>query len=56
MRVLHFVSTLNRNSGVMRVIMNYYAHINREKIQFDFVYFVVFGSSDYCVSAVDEIV
>ena len=40
MRVLHFVSTLNRNSGVMRVIMNYYAHINREKIQFDFVYFV----------------
>lgn len=40
MRVLQFVSTLNKNSGVMRVIMNYYAHINRENIQFDFVYFV----------------
>lgn len=50
MRVLHFVSTLNRNSGVMRVIMNYYAHINREQIQFDFVYFV--ESED---SYIDEI-
>lgn len=39
MRVLHFVSTLDRNSGVMRVIMNYYMHINRERIQFDFLYF-----------------
>lgn len=40
MRVLHFVSTLSRDSGVMRVIMNYYTHINREKIQFDFLYFL----------------
>lgn len=40
MRVLHFVSTLNRNSGVMRVIMNYYTHIDREHIQFDFLYFI----------------
>lgn len=40
MRVLHFVSTLNRNSGVMRVIMNYYTHIDRKKIQFDFLYFI----------------
>jgi len=50
MRVLHFVSTLNRNSGVMRVIMNYYTHINRERIQFDFVYFI---ESD--ASYIDEI-
>lgn len=40
MRVLQFVSTLNRNSGVMRVIMNYYKKIDREKIQFDFLYFI----------------
>ena len=26
-RVLHFVSTLSRGSGVMSVIMNYYRHI-----------------------------
>lgn len=40
MRVLQFVSTLNRNSGVMRVIMNYYTHINRNDLQFDFLYFI----------------
>lgn len=40
MRVLQFVSTLNRNSGVMRVLMNYYYKIDRDKVQFDFLYFV----------------
>lgn len=40
MRVLQFVSTLNRNSGVMRVIMNYYTNINRQHVQFDFLYFI----------------
>lgn len=40
MRVLQFVSTLNRNSGVMRVIMNYYTNMNRQHIQFDFLYFI----------------
>ena len=39
-RVLHLVSSLSTNSGVMSVIMNYYRHINREKIQFDFCYFI----------------
>ena len=39
MRVLHFVSGTNINSGVMAVIMNYYRHIARDKIQFDFLYF-----------------
>ena len=38
-RVLHFVSTLSHGSGVMSVIMNYYRHIDREKVQFDFLYF-----------------
>lgn len=50
MRVLQFVSTLNRNSGVMRVIMNYYAHMDRDNIQFDFLYFI--ESED---SYIDEI-
>lgn len=39
-RVLHFVSTLSRGSGVMSVIMNYYRHIDRNEIQFDFLHFV----------------
>lgn len=38
MRVLHFVPSLNINAGMMSVIMNYYRHINTEKIQFDFLY------------------
>lgn len=40
MRVLHFVSTLSRGSGVMSVIMNYYRHIDRETVQFDFLCFI----------------
>ena len=39
-RVLHFVSTLSRGSGVMSVIMNYYRHIDRDKVQFDFLHFI----------------
>lgn len=39
-RVLHFVSTLSRGSGVMSVIMNYYRHMDRDKVQFDFLHFV----------------
>lgn len=39
MRILHFVSSLSINSGVMAVIMNYYRHIDRDKIQFDFIYY-----------------
>lgn len=38
--VLHFVSTPARWSGVMNVIMNYYRHIDRTKIQFDFLCFL----------------
>lgn len=38
-KILHVVSSLNINSGVMSVLMNYYRHIDRLKIQFDFLYF-----------------
>lgn len=38
-RILHVVSSLSKSSGVMSVIMNYYRHINRDKVQFDFLYF-----------------
>lgn len=39
MRVLHINSTIVANSGVMSVIMNYYRHIDKSKVQFDFLYF-----------------
>lgn len=38
-RILHIVPSLNINAGMMSVIMNYYRHINRNEIQFDFLYF-----------------
>lgn len=37
-RVLHFVPSLSVGSGVINVIMNYYRKLDREKIQFDFLY------------------
>lgn len=37
-RILHIVSSLNINAGVMSVIMNYYRRIDRSRIQFDFLY------------------
>jgi len=40
MRVLHINSTIYINSGVMSVLMNYYRNIDREKVQFDFLYFL----------------
>ena len=39
MRVLQIVSNLSIRSGVMTVLMNYYRHIERSHIQFDFLYF-----------------
>lgn len=39
-RVLHFVSTPAIWSGVMSVIMNYYRHMDRTLIQFDFLCFL----------------
>ena len=38
-KILHVVSSLNINAGMMSVIMNYYRNIDRSKIQFDFWYF-----------------
>lgn len=38
-RVLHVVPTLNINSGIMSVVMNYYRKIDKSKVQFDFLYF-----------------
>lgn len=37
--ILHFVSSLSKSSGLMSVIMNYYRNVDREKIQFGFLYF-----------------
>lgn len=37
-KILHVVSSLNINSGVMSVIMNYYRRIDRSLLQFDFMY------------------
>lgn len=38
-RILQVVSDLDINSGALMVVMNYYRHIDRNKIQFDFIYF-----------------
>jgi len=45
-KVIHVVSSLNINSGVMAVIMNYFRHIDRSKIQFDFMYFINMKKTD----------
>lgn len=38
-RILQVVPSLNINSGMMSVVMNYYRKIDRSKVQFDFLYF-----------------
>lgn len=38
LRVLHVVTSLN-TGGEPNVVLNYYKHIDREKVQFDFVTF-----------------
>lgn len=45
-RILHLVSSLDKDSGVMSVIMNYYKNIDRKKFQFDFVFFIPNVSDD----------
>ena len=39
-RILHLVSTISISSGVMSCIMNYYRYIDKNSIQFDFIYWV----------------
>ena len=51
-RVLHMVSTLSNGSGVMGFIMNVYRNINRNKIQFDFIYF---DNEERSITYIDEI-
>jgi Glycosyltransferase len=38
-RILHVVHALTRGGGLSHFVMNYYRNIDREKIQFDFLYF-----------------
>lgn len=49
-RVLHVVSNISKTNGVMSVLMNYYKKINKEKVQFDFLYY-----DDYLDTFEDEI-
>lgn len=44
-RILHIVSSIRIESGVMSVIMNMYRNINRNNIQFDFLYFDEYDNS-----------
>lgn len=39
-RILHIVGSISTISGVMNFIMNYYKLIDKEKVQFDFLYFI----------------
>ena len=46
-RILHFVSSINVNNGVMVLLMNYYRNIGTDLIQFDFVYFIKNNIKNY---------
>ncbi|EJT6498974.1 glycosyltransferase [Clostridium perfringens] len=50
-RILHIVSDLSKNGGMISVIMNYYRNIDRKKVQFDFLSFKL-NENDYS----DEII
>lgn len=39
-KILHIISSLTIDSGVASFVMNYYRNIDRNKVQFDFLYFV----------------
>lgn len=38
-RILHFMSDIHVSSGMATVVMNYYRHVDRSRIQFDFLCF-----------------
>jgi len=38
-RILQITSSLNKGSGVANVILNWHRNINRDKVQFDYLYF-----------------
>lgn len=39
-RVIHFMPSINITSGIAQMIMNYYRVIDRNEVQFEFVYFI----------------
>lgn len=49
-RILHILPSLNVGAGMPSLVMNYYKHIDRKKVQFDFMYFI-----DSPVEYTDEI-
>ena len=51
MKVLHVVSNISVGNGIMSVLMNYYRNIDREKVQFGFLY-----SDERPITYEDEIV
>ena len=46
-RVIHYLPSINCTSGITNLIMNYYKNIDKNKIQFHFVYFTEKGSSNF---------
>lgn len=46
-RVLHCINSLAVASGAMSVIMNYYRNIQRDEVQFDFLYFQEDGETHF---------
>lgn len=54
-KVLHFVSTPAIWSGVMSVIMNYYRHIDRSRVQFDFLCFSRCSSEESYEREIEEL-
>ncbi|MGT2647325.1 glycosyltransferase [Streptococcus uberis] len=53
MKILHFNSTLSSNSGVISVLMNYYRNIDKNSVQFDFLYFI--DSETSCQTEIEEL-
>lgn len=51
-RILHIVSSINQDSGVMNFLMNYYRDLDKTKYQFDFL----FWEEDQRKSFSDEII
>lgn len=39
-KVIHFMPSINVTSGIAQMVMSYYRAINRDKVQFDFIYFI----------------
>ncbi|MDT2817397.1 glycosyltransferase [Vagococcus lutrae] len=53
MRILHIVSSIGRDSGVMKFIMNYMPSMKKHNIHFDFLYWSE-GTNSYCEEILDN--